>query len=354
MIHMHFETPVFFCAGEPSGDMYAGLFIGHLREKYPKMKIYGVGNGCMQKSGADVVLQSERLMVFGFLDGLRSVFDSYSTYRKIARSIYRVKPRTFIAVAYPGMNLLLCRYARKLGIKIFYYLPPQIWAWAVFRKFFIKKWVDVVISVFPFEAEFYRGLGVETVEIRNPLIRVLNLYKRNDYKKRIGFMPGSRPSQIDRNMPVIKELMSMLGVQLKGIEFCLIVHDPGQANDLAESVQGGARIVYEQRYQTMKNCDLLVTSSGTATLEAALLGVPQLFFNRPSFVDFYILRRFLRISEYNLANIYFGRKVVPSYVGCNRKDLVHSIHDSIITHMRSTMNKPRGIQLSPISKKEVR
>jgi lipid-A-disaccharide synthase len=353
MTHVDFEAPVFFCAGEPSGDLYAGLLIRHLKERFPMIDIYGVGDGCMQASGADVVFQNERLMVFGLLDGLRSIIGSYTSYQKIARSIYRLKPRTFVAVAYPGMNLLLCRYARKLGIRVYYYLPPQIWAWGLFRKFFIKKWVHAVISVFPFEAEFYRGLGFETEQIRNPLVNELSQYKRNDHKKRIGFMPGSRPSQIDRNMPVITELINLLAVQLKGIEFCLIVHGPGHARDLAERVQGRACIIGEQRHQMMKNCDLLVTSSGTATLEAALLEVPQVFFNRPSFVDFHILRRFLKINEYNLANIYFGQKAVPCYVDCSRKGLVHSVYDSIIEHMRSTKNKPRGTQMSQISMKEV-
>ena len=335
MKHILFEAPVFFCAGEASGDMYAGLLIRQLKERFPKMRIFGVGGGCMRESGADIVLQNEQLMAFGLMDGLRSAFNNYSFYRKIARTIYRVKPRTFVAVAYPGINLLLCWYARKLGIKVYYYLPPQIWAWGTFRKCFIKKWVDVVITVFPFEAIFYRGIGIETVQIRNPLIRELSVYKRNDYTKRIGFMPGSRPSQIERNMPVIMELMSMLGAQLQGTELCLIVHDPRQARDLKKTVQGRACVVGENRYQTMKNCDLLVTTSGTATFEAALLDVPQFFFSRPSVVDYHIFRRFLRVSEYNLANIYFGRKVAPSYVGCDRRELVKSMYDMLVKHMRS-------------------
>jgi lipid-A-disaccharide synthase len=142
-------------------------------------------------------------------------------------------------------------------------------------------------------------------------------------------------------MPVIMELMSMLGAQLQGTELCLIAHGSRQTRDLKEEVQGRACVVGDNRYQTMKNCDLLVTTSGTATFEAALLDVPQLFFNRPSVVDYHIFRRFLRVNEYNLANIHFGRKVVPSYVGRDRRELVKSLYDMIVKHMRSERNKPR-------------
>jgi lipid-A-disaccharide synthase len=253
--------------------------------------------------------------------------------------IYRTKPQTFVAVAYPGLNLPLCGYARRLGIKVYYYLPPQIWAWGRFRKYFIKKWVDATISVFPFEAEFYRSLKIETIQTPNPLIARLSRYKRTDHRKRIGFMPGSRSNQIKQNMPVIVELVNVLASELKGTELCVIVRDPKE-HVIEEVLKARAAIVSENRYQVMKNCDLLVTSSGTATLEAALLGVPQLFFHRPSFVDFYILRRFLRVGEYNLANIFFNQQIVPSLIGRKTSELVQSVYSGTLKHMRSVKTKP--------------
>ena len=338
--HMFLEMPAFFCAGEPSGDLYGGLFIRELKKKFPDARILGVGDGQMRDSGAEVVLEYTRLMSFGLKDSLLAVYRNYSAYRLIARWIYRLQPKTFVAVAYPGMNLLLCRYARKMGVRVFYLVPPQIWAWGTFRKYFIKKWVDAVVSVFPFEAEFYRGQGVETIERENPLVRELSAYKRNDHRKRIGFMPGSRPSHIKRNTQVVSEVMDLVRRSRKDIECCLIAYNATQAGELEKNVGGGICVVHENRYQMMKNCDLLVIGSGTASLEAALLGVSQVFFHWASFLDHFVLRRFLDISEYNLANIYFGRKVVPSYVGYNKGKLVKSIFNTIANTARSANNKP--------------
>lgn len=219
---MLLETPAFFCAGESSGDLYGGLIIRELRREFPDARILGVGNGQMRDSGAEVVLEYTRLMSFGLKDSLLAAYRNYSMYKSIARWLYRLQPRTFVAVAYPGMNLLLCRYAKKMGMRVLYLLPPQIWAWGRFRKYFIKKWVDVVVSAFPFEAEFYRGAGIKTIEMENPLVRELSAYKRNDHRGRIGFMPGSRPSHIKRNMAVVMEIVKILNRQMADIECCLI------------------------------------------------------------------------------------------------------------------------------------
>ncbi len=339
MMHLRFQAPIFFCAGEPSGDMYAGLLIAQLKQLFPQVKILGVGDGGMLASGANIVLGNEPLMTFGLTDGLKSLYRNLSYYRRIARTMYRLKPKTFVAVAYPGMNVLLCRYAKRLGMRVYYYLPPQIWAWALFRKSFIKRWVDAIISVFPFEAEFYRRLGIETFQIPNPLIARLSKYRRTDHRRRIGFMPGSRSAQIKRNILIINELISMLAKDLRSTELCVITLDANR-RFLEKMLKYRVNIIHEHRYQMMKNCDLLITSSGTATLEAVLLGVPQLFFHRPSFIDFHILRRFLRIKEYNLANICFGQQTVLSHVGRSSSRLVQSIYERAIEHMKPTRNKP--------------
>ncbi|UCG92197.1 MAG: DUF354 domain-containing protein, partial [candidate division WOR-3 bacterium] len=232
---------------------------------------------------------------------------------------------------YTGMNLLLCQYAKKLGCVVYYFLPPQIWAWGEFRKFFIKKWVDTAISVFPFEYAFYRKRGIETVYFENPLFDELKKFKRSDVSKRIGFMPGSRQSEINRNLPIMVEVMKRVVQERTDVEFCLIRY-PESSQRLYDSVPY-AKVVTKDRYQAMKNCDLLITSSGTASLEAAIMEIPQVFVNRPSFFDWYVSKKFLKINEYNLANIYFNKKIVPSYVSYNTYDILYRVHRLIKTHL---------------------
>lgn len=295
-----------------------------MKKESPEAEILGIGNGCMIQSGAVPVLAAPQPMTFGLSDSAALLLRNVFLYREIARQIRTLGARTFVAVAYPGVNLLLCRFARKMGMKVYYFLPPQIWAWGRFRIHLVRRWVDEVISLFPFEAELYRSLNVKTLLIENPLAREMRKYSRTDTRSRIGFMPGSRRSQIRRNLPVILELARLIRRQDKHVDLCMLAYDrrdiPWYSDEFAD-----LRIICEDRYQKMKNCDLLVVCSGTASLEAAFLSVPQVFFNRPSFFDYYVFRRFLRTDEYNLYNILHGKAVVPSYVEYRKRKLIASV-----------------------------
>jgi lipid-A-disaccharide synthase len=323
-----FETPVLFCAGEASGDLYAGFLIKKLKEEFPEAIILSIGDGCMVQSGAVSVFDCQELMTFGLSDSLISWFRNLCLYRKIVQQLHLLRPRTFVPVAYPGINLLLCRVAKRLGMKVYYFLPPQIWVWGTSRKYLIRKWVDAVISVFPFEADFYRALNMNTLLIDNPLVGELRKFRRNDSRRRIGFMPGSRQSQIKRNLPVALELARVIRKKDSEVDLCIVAYDPEQIMKFNGDLIG-ISVIDEDRYQVMKNCDLLLVCSGTASLEAAFLGVPQLFFNRPSFLDYYVFRRFLKTREYNLTNICYGERIVPSFVEYRLRKLVERIYPLI-------------------------
>ncbi|UCD19659.1 MAG: hypothetical protein JSU64_00530 [candidate division WOR-3 bacterium] len=326
---LRFESPVFFCAGEPSGDVYAGHYIRLLKEDSPKVVIVGVGGACMRMSGADIVMRYEGMTAFGLSDSLAALRTHFSLYGKIARKMLSVKPKTFVAVAYPGMNLPLCRLAKRRGIKVYYMLPPQIWAWAGFRKHLLKRWADAVISFFPFEAGHYKRLGIRTVLSDNLLVDSLGKYVRKNRHKRIGFMPGSRKSHVTRNLPIALHLAHSIRRKKPDYDICLIAYGEREAREL-KSGQDLLRVVYEGRYQTMKDCDLIITSTGTASLEAAAMGIPQIFFHRLSFLDDHVLRRFVKIREYNLANLYYGEKIVPCYVSSNGNRLCHVLRDAVM------------------------
>ncbi|MGB3340557.1 MAG: hypothetical protein WBB37_03650 [bacterium] len=337
MLSLKVDGPVFISVGEPSGDLYASYLVRDMRAENPGLRIFAIGGENMVASGANVLLDYKSMMTFGFAGGVLSSLRNYSIYKKIARLVYKTRPKTFIGVAYPGLNLLLCKYAKYLGCRVYYFLPPQIWAWGTFRKYFIKQWVDKIISVFPFEYEFYKKMGINTVFMRNPLFIALEKYKRKDFHTRIGFMPGSRKSEIKRNLPVIVELMKIIGLERDNIEFVLILHSSligiGRSRPLVTSLkallQDKAIIISENRYQTMKDCDLLVICSGTASLEAAAMKIRQIFFNRPSFIDYHIFKRFLKIKEYNLTNLYYNKKIVPSIVSFSRRYILQGVGELI-------------------------
>ena len=328
MVKLRVEPPIFFCAGEPSGDLYAGLFIKRLRTLYPGMLIHGVGDGNMREAGAEIILGYERLMAFGLADSLSSLRSHYLFYREIARLLSRVRYRTFIAVAYPGVNMLLCRIAKRHGMRVYYMLPPQIWAWGGLRRVLLKRWVDAVISFFPFEAEHYRRLGFHTMLINNPVVDSLRGYLRKDRRRRIGFMPGSRRSQIVRNLPVVLELARHIRNRRPDIKLCLLTYDGRQANELRRT-QDLLTVYHTDRYQKMKDCDLLFVSSGTASLEAAAMHIPQIFFHRISLLDDLILRKFVRVQELNMANLYYNEKIVPCFIMRHRDRLIRQLKEAV-------------------------
>ena len=327
-----FETPVFFCAGEPSGDLYAGLFIKQLKQRFPELRVLGVGNGSMYESGAEIVLRYGQLASFGLPDSVASFFRNYLSYKKIAKQLYHRGVKTFVAVAYPGMNLPLCRIAKRLGLRVYYLMPPQIWVWGTFRKYFVRRYVDAVISVFPFEIDFYRRHDIDVVGIANPIFDQLRRYKRDDCIKRIGFMPGSRRSQVNRNLSIILDVARAIEGKTSDAELCLIAYDLDQARELS-CRQTILPVFHANRYQVMKNCDLLITCSGTASLEAAVMKIPQIFFHHVSFFDYYIFRRFIHLRELNLANLYFGQKMVPCLVSNSKGFLFEQLSKMIIPRL---------------------
>lgn len=334
MKDLQIQSPVFFCAGEPSGDLYAGLFAQQIRARFPEVKILGVGDGSMEKSGVEIVMGFERLAAFGLTDSLSSLSSHYSSYMKIARLLVGSNSRTFVAVAYPGLNMLLCRVARRHGMKVFYMLPPQIWAWGRFRVRFLRRWVDAVISFLPFEAGVYRSHGFETLLFANPIVEALYRYKRRKRKRRIGFMPGSRPSQIARNMSMVLRLAQFIRDRRPEIELCMVAYDTEGAARLRRG-QRSLPVISKDRYQVMKDCDLLVVSSGTASLEAAAMGIPQIFFHHLSFLDDRVLRKFVYLDEYNLANLYYDKKIVPCYITGNARLLERQLKDALNVYMRT-------------------
>jgi len=283
----------------------------------------------MKAAGVELIDGYRGLMSFGLSAAAEKARSNWSIYRMIARALYKTRPDVFLPVAYPGMNLLLCRYARRLGIKTIYLLPPQIWAWGGFRKYFVKKWIAQVITFFPFEYDYYKNLGISVAYFENPLKNMLRSIKHTNQTMRIGFMPGSRPHEINRNLPVIIELINRIKAKNNKLQFVIILREK---TAIPQNLFISNPLTAIDRYQAMKNCDLLVTCSGTASLEASFLEIPQVFFNRPSWIDYNVLRRLVTTEEFNLANLYHGRKIVPVHIGRDIPDLV----DRIIADIRKT------------------
>ncbi len=300
---------IFICACEPSGDLYSAHY---LRRYYGSgTEIVGVGGEELKRVGARLFLTTEQLSIFGFASGLTALRKNLRLYRMILRKIREEKPDIFIAVAYPGLNILLCRVCKKMKIKVFYLLPPQIWAWGNFRKYLIKRYTDLVISFFKFEVDYYRKKGIKIEYIKNPLIDYLSKIKGQPSTPiTIGLMPGSRRSQIDLHLDLMVEIADRLRDSIKDLKFKVILHNKYLLN---QKLPNWIEVVYNNRYVEMSKCSLILLSSGTASLEAGLLKIPHLHIYNPHFSDLIFSRLFVRIKEFNIVNIILGSKAVPVF-----------------------------------------
>lgn len=310
---------IFICAGEPSGDFHAANLVREIFKKDQNAKIHGIGGHLMAREGANIIIDCEGLAVMGITDVAahwKVLSDAFSAACAYLSSF---KPDIVILVDYPGFNLRLARKASELGIRVFYYISPKIWAWGAGRIEKIKKYVDHMGLILPFEEEFYRSRGVNATFVGNPLMddmpvpiaRIRDLAGQDE--RVIGFLPGSRAGEISRHLPVMLESALIISRRIPEARFILSMKDKDYAigqisayglKDIMEVETGDVRRIFEKS-------DLLVAASGTVTLEAAIAGVPTVIVYIMSEISYRIARKLVRVEYAGLANLIAGREISP-------------------------------------------
>jgi len=232
-----------------------------------------------------------------------------------------------VLIDFPDFNLLLARMARRLGIKVFYYISPQVWAWRSGRVRTIKRLVDDMAVILPFETEFYGRHNMNVHFVGHPLLDVLaalepieevkSRYRLSHPGHLIGLLPGSRRSEIRSLLPIFLDTAELLQRQMPGCSFIIPVApslDPSVFEDELSMRDLPLRLVAGDTYGVVRSCDLLLTVSGTATLEAAILGTPMIIINRVSSLSYHLGRRLIRVRHIGLPNLIAGRQIVPEFV----------------------------------------
>ncbi|MCX8015601.1 MAG: hypothetical protein N2748_06225, partial [candidate division WOR-3 bacterium] len=212
---------IFFSVGEVSGDLYASIIINELiKLKIPTTDIFAIGGSLIKNTGITLIKDIEELQIFGFAEGLLSYFKLRKYFTEIKKDIASIKPDIFVPVSFSGFNLPLLKFAKSIGSKIIYFGPPQIWAWGKFRIKPIRKYCNKVICLFPFEHKFYQQLGINSLYLGNPLTEyvkcslskqeIAQLLQLNPEIDWLSFMPGSRPSEVNRNLLLILRIIHHL------------------------------------------------------------------------------------------------------------------------------------------------
>ena len=325
---MSTEPSILLSAGEASGDLHGATLCRALRELHPGVRLIGMGGSRMAAAGMEVVADVSGHAVVGTSEALGRIPRLYRAYRLLKARLIEERPRALVVIDFPEFNLRLARIARRAGVPVVYFIPPQLWAWRRGRIRQMARRVSRVLAVLPFEEKLYRDAGVPVDFVGHPLLDVLPLdLDRAEARRRldvdpgesvIGLLPGSRREEVERLLPpmlVAAKRLSAAGVARRFALGLAPTVDVAAVRRLVKAAvdEGGPRVdVFERRtYEVMAAADVVLISSGTATLEAALLGAPMVVCYRVSRVTEAVVRLLVKVRWCSLPNLIANRGVVP-------------------------------------------
>ena len=316
---------LFLVAGEASGDLHAGNLARALRAASPDLELFGFGGRQMRAAGVEIIADPTRVAVIGLVEVLRHLSEFRRLFQKALATLDQRKPDLVILVDYPGFNLRLAREVKRRGIRLVYYISPQIWAWDSGRIHWIRRLVDRMLVLFQFEKELYEKAEVPVTFVGHPLLdrvapsqdrmQSLHQFGLEDGLPIIALLPGSREGEIRRILPVLAAACEQMQEKLPSTARFLLIKSPDPPweiyRDALRHTSLQPKIIERWDYDGIYCCDIALVSSGTATLECALLDRPMLIVYKTSWLTYWISRWLIRIPMIGLVNIVAGRKVVP-------------------------------------------
>jgi len=309
---------LFVTAGEVSGDRHAGALIEALRARVGPVEVRGLGGEAMERAGATLLERVDRLSVLGFAEVARRLPFFLRLLRRVQDELLSWKPNLLLPVDYPGFNLRLARYARRKGIRVAYYIAPQVWAWRRDRRPGIRRAVDHLLVVFPFEEPLFREAGIPTTFVGHPLLDREPGMEPRDLRTELGvepgrkllaLLPGSREQEVHAILPRLLE-----GTQdLSGRGVALVVsRAPGLSDGLYRDAEAaGIRTWRGDIASLARAADGALVASGTATLETGLAGTPLAVVYRTGAFNWHVARALVRPQAIGLVNIAAGGERVP-------------------------------------------
>jgi lipid-A-disaccharide synthase len=310
-------------AGEPSGDAHAAALVNALREKI-SLESFGATGPLMRAAGVETVINSDDLAIMGIVEVGRVLPKFISAFRKLRVAAIERSPDAVILVDWPEFNLRLASALHRRGLKVIYYISPQLWAWRPRRVSKIKRDVDLLLSILPFEAEWYRAHGVEHVEfVGHPLSgEVKASFGREEFCRRndldparpiVSFLPGSRRKELERILPAMLDAIRRLRIARRDVQFVVVVAPSRTAEETRELISRHdseiVKVVERQTREALAASDAAAIASGTATLEAALLETPMVVVYKESPINWHTLGRLITVPHFGLVNLVAGREI---------------------------------------------
>ena len=321
---------VFFSVGEPSGDLHAAKLVAELKRRAPGLECSGFGGPLMEKAGCRLLFELTEMAVMGFLPVIPLIFKFLRLARQARRYLEEHRPDAVILVDFPGFNWWIARGAKKLGIPVFYYLPPQLWAWAPWRVRRMRKFVDHVLSCLPFEVEWYRQRSVAAEFVGHPFFDEVAQRPLDDNFLReqslvaapavrtIAILPGSRNHEVMRNFPIQIRVMKKLHQRLPGVRFLVASYKEGQRETcqqmLAERAPELSVTLYVNKTsEIIELGDVCLMVSGSVSLELLARETPTVVVYRINRGFFWFSKLMITCRYFSLPNLIANRPVMPEF-----------------------------------------
>ncbi len=327
---MNSSKKILIAAGEASGDLYGSSLVRELKALNHATEFFGMGGDRMKEQGVELFFHTQELGFMGITEVMKNLAFISKVEKEMISVLDRRKPDLAVLIDYPGFNLRFARYIKERNITLVYYISPQIWAWGGKRINKIKKYVNKMVVILPFEEELYRKAGMHVEFVGHPLLDIVKpTLSCEDFKRKfdirrnqslVGLLPGSRWQEVEKILPVMLRSVEILKDSHPSTAWAVGLA-PTLPRRRMEDLLGGLgqkpKIMENLTYDLMKYSDILLVTSGTATLECAILGTPLIVLYKTSLLTWLIGKSLVRLPHISLVNILAGRKIVPEYIQGN-------------------------------------
>jgi lipid-A-disaccharide synthase len=317
---------IFISAGEASGDLHGSHLARAILSIAPQTRLSCLGGPHMQAESVPVIVDNRSISVVGGTEIIGHIRAIYGAWAKIRSHLLATRPALVVLIDFPDFNLFLGKFARKIGAKVFYYISPQVWAWREGRINKIRRLVDRMAVILPFEKSFYASHGMDVDYVGHPLVDIMadlpdktqcdRLYHRFDGPL-VGLLPGSRRSEIKLLFDILMDAGRIISRSLPAARFIIPLASSLDARDMeirAARWSLPVRVVHNDTYSAIRACDLILTASGTVTLEAAILETPMIVLYKVSGLSRQIAKPLIRAKFAGLPNLIAGKEIAPEFV----------------------------------------
>lgn len=312
-------------AGETSGDIHAANLVAALRKLRPDVRVWGIGGERLREAGAEVIFDCARIASMGLTEAAGKLPALWQARKLIASRFRTDPPDLFIPVDFGGFNLKLTAMARQSTIPVVYFIPPKVWAWGGWRVKKVRETVDETLVILPFEADFWNGHGVKSTYVGSPVADHVGERRFDPEPDLVGLLPGSRMGEIKRLWPLLVESAKRLSAQ-RPLRFLAprAVGLPGDCFDGVDTTGLDLTLVEGRAQEVMERSHLCLITSGTATLECALVGTPMVAVYRAGALSYVIGKRLVDVEFFTLPNLIARRRVIPELLQTGAGEVVEA------------------------------